>query len=176
MVRSSLRKRRTERRKRGGIALNEVVGEGVWAFLEVDDALINVRDNDANLKSHRRSVRGFENDLAGELRSRTTQVTWDSETVLFVGHLREGHDGACLRIAELPEVVVFVDGTACQVAVLVIETHGVLVELVGTEDFEGAPASGAGKASVRQRIGHGASALADGAVIDGRAGLERRWR
>ncbi len=38
----TLREGRTERRKRGGIALNEVVGEGVWACLEVDDGLIKV--------------------------------------------------------------------------------------------------------------------------------------
>ena len=173
---ATLRERCTERRKCGGITLNEVIGEGVWAFLEVDDGLIKVRDNPPYLKSHRCTVRGFENDLAGKLCRRTTQVTWDSETVLFVGHLREWHYGTRLRIAELPEGIVVVDGAAYQVAVLIIETGRVLVELVGTEDFKGAPASGTGKASVRQWIGHGASALADRAVSDGLAGFERRWR
>ncbi len=38
----TLREGSTERRKRGGIALHEVVGEGVRACLEGDDGLIKV--------------------------------------------------------------------------------------------------------------------------------------
>lgn len=162
----------TERGKRGGIALHKVVGEGVWACLEVDDGLIKVGDNPAYLKSHWRTMRGFKNDLAGKLRRRTIQVTWDSEHVPFVGNLRVGHNGASLRIAELPKGIIVVDGTAYQVAVLVIETGGMLVELVDIEDFEGAPTSGVGEASVGQRIGYGASSLADRAVSDCFAGFE----
>ena len=84
VVPTTLRERSIERRKQGGVSLHDAVGEGVGACLEVDDGLIKVGDNPAHLKSHRRTVRGFENEFAGKLRRRTIQVT--KATSLALAH------------------------------------------------------------------------------------------
>src|SRR5438477_3702553 len=174
-LRRTLRECSAEWLDHGCVPIDKIVKEILRTCPELDSP-IGGKDGPASVQKHRRTVCGFEDVLTCDRLGLRAEITGDSKDVGERVVLRVGHSVACQRIAELSERIVLVDDALGQIAILVIVADGVLVKCTAVEDIEGAGAAATDDADVHWTVGTYAVALADGAVSDCLAGIERRWR